>query len=88
MILAAKFCLLAVVAIAVAVAEGALDAAYPVASQAAAVDQFDDTAWADQGLKTYAAARNCLADLLWLAVPAAAFALFAGDVTRPSAARR
>jgi hypothetical protein len=88
MIFAAKLALLAVVAFGVALAENAVSVFDPGISQDAALDQFDDTAGADRDVRAYAAARNSVADLLWLAVPAAAFLLFAGDVTRHVAARK
>ena len=88
MIFAVKFGLLAVLAVGVVAAENAMGVFDPAVSQDVAVDQFDDTAAADRDLRAYGAARNGLADLLWLAVPAAALLLFAGDVTRHIAARR
>lgn len=88
MIYAAKLTLLAVVAFGVAVAESAVGVFDPAMSQQVAVSQFDDTVGADREARAYAEARNGAADLLWLAVPAAAFFIFAGDVTRLFAARK
>lgn len=86
--LATKLCVLGLVAAGVAAAEAAVGVVDPSISQEAALAQFDDGAASDRVMRGYAQGRRELEELLWLAVPLAAAALFAGDVTRLLSGRK
>ena len=85
--LAIKLAVLGSVAAGVAAADAAVSVVDPSISQDAALAQFDDGSAPDRPMRTYARGRRELEEWLWLAVPLAAAALFAGDVTRLFAGR-